>query len=58
MILEWMETILYLLIPKSMPVRNRKYERVLQFIFGAVIALVLLNALYNVIIRVIHHFVR
>jgi len=41
-----------------MPVRNRKYERVLQFIFGAVIALVLLNALYNVIIRVIHHFVR
>jgi len=41
-----------------MPVRNRKYERILQFIFGAVIALVLLDALYKVIIRVIHYFVQ
>jgi len=38
-----------------MPVRNRTYERVLQCIFGAVIVLVLLQALYNIIEKVWKH---
>lgn len=38
-----------------MPVRNRKYERILQFILGAAIALVLLQALITVIERMIRH---
>jgi len=39
-----------------MPVRNRKYENVLQFIFGAIIVLVLCQAVWNVIMRIIKHF--
>jgi len=39
-----------------MPLRNRKYENILQFIFGIIIALVLLQALFNVIVRLIKHF--
>jgi len=41
-----------------MPVRNRKYEQALQLIFGAAISLVLLDALYKVIVKFMHHFVR
>lgn len=39
-----------------MPVRNRKYENILQFIFGAIITLVLLQVAYNAIVRLIKHF--
>jgi len=36
-----------------MPVRNRKYEEILQLLFGALIALVLLDAVVHVIIRIV-----
>ena len=54
-ILECIQTIQYPLNPHPMPVRNRTYERVLQCIFGAVIVLVLLQALYNIIEKVWKH---
>jgi hypothetical protein len=38
-----------------MPVRNRRYETVAQLLFGALIALVLLNAVYNVLTRAVLH---
>jgi hypothetical protein len=45
----------YPLISFSMPVRYRKHEKNLQFIFGAIIALVLLQIIITVVVPVIKH---
>ena len=37
-----------------MPVRNRKYEEILRLIFGALIALVLLDVIYKGLVHTIH----
>lgn len=38
-----------------MPVRNRKYENLLQFIFGGLIFLALVQLVVTVIIRFVRH---
>jgi hypothetical protein len=37
-----------------MPVRNRKYENLLQFIFGGLIFLALLQLVAKLVIRLVH----
>jgi hypothetical protein len=40
-----------------MPVRNRRYENILQFIFGAVLCAVILDVLYKALVRLIAYLV-
>lgn len=41
----------------SMPARTRTYEKTMQMVFGAVIALVLMQALVTVVIQIVEHLI-
>lgn len=40
-----------------MPVRNRRYENILQLIFGAGLCVVILDVLYKALVRLIAHLI-